>query len=250
MTGNLTERDVTRVRRLGMTPMSTAEGLALFDAGLATGSAVVVPINLDTAALRTQGMLPPLLRGLIPTAPTGTRAGGRTGTAVGVPHLPERLSGLSDKERLEALLDLVRTQAATVLGHDSAASVGAERGFLKVGMDSLTGVELRNRLALATGLRLPATLIFDHPTPLDLARYLRGALAPAPAAGATSALDELARFEEALTNVGADEGERAKVGRRLRELAARFGEFGTTDSAASLETASAEELFQILDEAQ
>lgn len=183
MTGNLTERDVTRVRRLGMTPMSTAEGLALFDAGLATGSAVVVPINLDTAALRTQGMLPPLLRGLIPTAPTGTRAGGRTGTAVGVPHLPERLSGLSDKERLEALLDLVRTQAATVLGHDSAASVGAERGFLKVGMDSLTGVELRNRLALATGLRLPATLIFDHPTPLDLARYLRGALAPAPAAG-------------------------------------------------------------------
>ncbi|MFF2747081.1 type I polyketide synthase [Kitasatospora sp. NPDC058048] len=250
MTGNLTELDVNRVRRLGMTPVSTAEGLALFDAGLAAGTAVVVPINLDTAALRTQGLLPPLLRGLIPAAPTASGAGGRTGAAARDAHLPERLAGLSDRERLEALLDLVRTQAATVLGHDSAGSVGAERGFLKVGMDSLTGVELRNRLALATGLRLPATLIFDYPTPLDLARHLRDELAPAPTAPAASALDELARFEEVLKNVGTDGSERAEVGRRLRELAARFGEFGTTDSAASLETATAEELFQILDQSQ
>ncbi|MEU1287494.1 type I polyketide synthase [Kitasatospora sp. NPDC005856] len=250
MTGNLTELDVNRVRRLGMTPVSTAEGLALFDAGLAAGTAVVVPINLNTAALRTQGLLPPLLRGLIPAAPAASGAGGPAGAAAGAGNLSERLSGLSGRERLEALLDLVRTQAATVLGHDSAGSVGAERGFLKVGMDSLTGVELRNRLALATGLRLPATLIFDYPTPLDLARHLRDALAPAPAAPAASALEELARFEEALKNVGTDESERAAVGRRLRELAARFGEFGTTDSAASLQTATAEELFQILDQAQ
>ncbi|MFJ6619333.1 type I polyketide synthase [Kitasatospora sp. NPDC091335] len=246
MTGNLTELDVNRVRRLGMTPMTTEEGLALFDAGLAGGPAVVVPINLDTAVLRTQGLLPPLLRGLIPAA----GAPGASGAAARDPHLPQRLAGLSDKERLETLLDLVRTQAATVLGHDSASSVGAERGFLKVGMDSLTGVELRNRLALATGLRLPATLIFDHPTPLDLALFLRDSLAPAPAAPAASALEELARFEEVLRSLGAEVPERAAVGRKLRELASRFGEFGSTDGAASLETASAEELFQILDQSQ
>ncbi|MFJ9953490.1 type I polyketide synthase [Kitasatospora sp. NPDC091207] len=247
MTGNLTELDLNRVRRLGMTPMATAEGLALFDAGLAAGRAVVVPINLNTAGLRTGGPVPPLLRGLIPAAPAGT---GRAGAPARDPLLPERLAGLSDKERLETLLDLVRTQAAMVLGHDSARSVGAERGFLKMGMDSLTGVELRNRLAAATGLRLPATLIFDYPTSLDLARYLRGELAPAPATRPTGALDELARFEEALKNVGTDDAERAEVGLRLRELAARWSDLGTTDSAASLETATAEELFQILDQSQ
>ncbi|WP_338894329.1 SDR family NAD(P)-dependent oxidoreductase [Streptomyces sp. TG1A-60] len=251
MTGELTERDVRRVRRLGMTPMFTEEGLALFDLGLATREAVVVPVNLNTAALRTAGLVSPLLRGLISTGPASGDTGGTGGFPARDTRLRERLADLSDKERLEILLDLARTQAATVLGHASATSVRAERGFLEVGMDSLTGVELRNRLALATGLRLPATLIFDYPTPLDLARYLRGELAPEPAAPAARVLDELARFEDALKAVDTDDAGRAEVGRRLRELAARWSDDpGTTDTAAGLETATAEELFQILDQPQ
>uniref|UniRef100_UPI00131DDF83 type I polyketide synthase n=1 Tax=Streptomyces sp. NRRL S-350 TaxID=1463902 RepID=UPI00131DDF83 len=83
-----------------------------------------------------------------------------------------RLDGLTDTEREEAALDLVRSSAAIVLGHLSADAVDSRRTFKELGFDSALGVELRNRLAAAVGLALPAALVYNQPTPTALARHL------------------------------------------------------------------------------
>ncbi|MFH8350588.1 beta-ketoacyl synthase N-terminal-like domain-containing protein, partial [Streptomyces sp. NPDC018045] len=163
------------------------EGLALFDAALATAEPVSVPVRLDLAALRQQGEIPSLLRGLI-----RTRAR-RTG-AVAAAGIGQRLTGLSAEERREALLDVVRTQIATVLGHASPETVDPDRAFQDLGFDSLTAIELRNLLGKATGLRLPATAVFDYPTAGALAGHLLDALfgAEAETPVPVSALPDLA----------------------------------------------------------
>ncbi|WP_329213236.1 SDR family NAD(P)-dependent oxidoreductase [Streptomyces sp. NBC_00683] len=245
MTSGLTEADVRRVERLGLTPLSTRDGMALFDAVLGAATAVAVPMVLDTGALRTRSeTVPPLLRDLAGPGRPSPVAAGDDGAG-----LRRRLADLTDAERYEAVLDLVRTQLAVVLGHSGPEAVRADRGFLETGVDSLTGVELRNRLAALTGLRLPATLVFDHPNPIALARHLRGELLPDPVAPSVRALEELGRLEEVLAAVDADDAGRATVGSRLRELLARWNDGRQrTEDAVSLETATAEELFQILDE--
>jgi acyl carrier protein len=93
--------------------------------------------------------------------------------------LARRLSELSTVERDQALVAFVRVHAAEALGHPDDAEVSPARAFKELGFDSLTAVELRNRLNVLTGLRLPTTLVFDHPTPGALARYLRDQLFPA-----------------------------------------------------------------------
>ncbi|MHA7962458.1 type I polyketide synthase, partial [Streptomyces sp. L500] len=170
MTGTLTEAEAARMTRAGMPPLSPEQGLALFDAALAGavagGEAAVLPVRLDLPVLRNQGEAPPLLRGLI-----RTRATRRAGTAA-ASGLIQRLGGLSTPERHEALLDVVRGQIATVLGHAGSAEVDPTRAFQDLGFDSLTAVELRNRLGSVTGLRLPATVVFDYPTAEALVRFL------------------------------------------------------------------------------
>nr|WP_268240702.1 acyl carrier protein [Streptomyces camponoticapitis] len=91
----------------------------------------------------------------------------------------QRLATLSEPEQQRILVDLVRGQAANVLGYDTPERIDTGRGFTDLGFDSLAAVELRNRLNKATGLQLPATVIFDQPTPAVLAEYLRSELAPA-----------------------------------------------------------------------
>ncbi|GLX22913.1 type I polyketide synthase [Streptomyces lavendulae] len=176
MTGHLSEEDVARMARSGMVAFSPAEGLALLDAGTADGTPLLVPVRLDQAALRTMAAthtLPALARGLVRVSARRTveSADGAGGSA-----LARRLTALGPDDQLRTLLDLVRTHAAAVLGHSTAEAVGAEKAFKELGFDSLTAVELRNRLGGATGLRLPATIVFDHPTPSSLARRLRTAL--------------------------------------------------------------------------
>ncbi|MFE1554934.1 type I polyketide synthase [Streptomyces sp. NPDC058734] len=176
MTGHLSEEDVARMARSGMVAFSPAEGLALLDAGTADGTPLLVPVRLDQTALRTMAAahtLPALARGLVRVSARRTveSADGAGGSA-----LARRLTALGPDDQLRTLLDLVRTHAAAVLGHSTAEAVGAERAFKELGFDSLTAVELRNRLGTATGLRLPATIVFDHPTPSSLARQLRTAL--------------------------------------------------------------------------
>ncbi|MFF1954956.1 acyltransferase domain-containing protein, partial [Kitasatospora herbaricolor] len=188
ITGRLSRTDLARLARLGIRPLASAEGAALFDAaGQQAQAPVLVPSPLDLAALAAAGEpVAPLLRGLVRPARRAARAGVGAGTSS---SLAQRLAALpGDAERETALLELVRAEVATVLGTD-AGTVGARKAFTALGVDSLTAVELRNRLNSATGLRLSATLVFDHPTPQALAEHLREELlgsAPAPVAAAAA----------------------------------------------------------------
>ena len=177
MTGHLSRGDRARIGR-GMAGLAAAEGLALLDLALARDEALLVPVRLDLAGLRAQAArgaaLPVLWRGLVgsvarpETAPAGAPGGGSAADS-----LRQQLAGLSVAERDRVLVDLVRGHSAAVLGHASAEPVEASRAFSEIGFDSLTAVELRNRLNVATGLQLPATLIFDYPSPAVLGRFLR-----------------------------------------------------------------------------
>ncbi|MGW6622059.1 SDR family NAD(P)-dependent oxidoreductase [Nocardia sp. NPDC055002] len=174
MTDQLADADRERGERSGVVPLSNAEGLALFDAALAGEDAVAVPIGLDLSRLRARvagtGWVPPVLRGLVRTVVRRSVAAG-SGTSA------DRLAGLPERERARALLDIVSAQVAVILGYTSARVLEPRRTFLELGFDSLTAIELRNRLNAATGLRLPATLIFDYPNTETLVGHLKAELA-------------------------------------------------------------------------
>ncbi|TCP45034.1 acyl transferase domain-containing protein, partial [Tamaricihabitans halophyticus] len=159
--------DDERLVRSGMPALSTEQGLALFDASLGTGRSTVVPVRLDLS-VRARGEVPPLLRGMVRTR---TQRGTARVTEA-APELVRRLSSIPETDRLPVLVEVVRTQVAAVLGHHSSERIDPGRSFHELGFDSLTAVELRNQLTTETGLRLPATLVFDHPTGTALAEYL------------------------------------------------------------------------------
>ncbi|MEV7093999.1 type I polyketide synthase [Amycolatopsis sp. NPDC051045] len=176
MTGKLGERDRGRIERAGIRPLSTEDALVALDAAIGLGRPVAVPLRLDLAALRTADDLAPLWRGLVRTP---VRRVARAAVA------EDGWAGLDPEEARGKLLDLVRKHVAAVLGHASPDAVEPGRAFKDTGFDSLTAVELRNRLATATGRALPATLVFDYPNPEALAGFLYGDLAgTAPAAAA------------------------------------------------------------------
>ncbi|MDX3745663.1 type I polyketide synthase [Streptomyces sp. AK08-02] len=178
MAAGLGDADRRRFARVGIHALTPDQGLRLLDTALASGDACPVPLALDTAALRTAGPgLPPLLRGLVPASTPGTTGPGTSAEAPG-DRLVARLVGLDTTAQEKQLLALVRTEAATVLNYDRAENVDTRRTFKELGADSLSAVELRNRLRRATGLRLSATVVFDHPTPTALAVRLRAELFP------------------------------------------------------------------------
>jgi pimaricinolide synthase PimS1 len=187
MGATLDEADRARLARTGIVPLPTAEGLALLDAALAgsgAAHAAFVPAKLNLAALRSfaeGGSLPSALRSLVRVS-TRRSASGAAGGARG--DFAQRLAGLPEAEQRKVLLDFVRATVATVLGHGSVDTIDTERAFQELGFDSLTAVELRNRLNTATGLRLPATLVFDHPNPAALAAHLFAELVQSAAGAA------------------------------------------------------------------
>ncbi|MFI1016072.1 SDR family NAD(P)-dependent oxidoreductase [Streptomyces sp. NPDC020965] len=248
MTGHLTDTDRRRMARSGLVPMTPEEGLALFDAALALGDPVVVPAGLDPHALPTDpGRVPPPLRALVRPAarPAAAPDGDGDGT------LTARLRRRPGAERRDALLDLVTAAAATVLGHPDPVAVRDARAFRELGMDSLTGVELRNRLAALSGLRLPATLVFDHPSPAQVADHILGRLdLPADEDPVTAGLRAIG---DGLAAVIADDSARGRVARRLRELldaCAAPGGDGTEDTTgpSDLDAATDDELFALVDQ--
>lgn len=165
--------------------------------------------------------------------------------------LADRLIGLGDTERAEAVRELVSAQAADVLGHAGADAIEPTREFKTLGFDSLTAIELRNRLNAATGLRLPATLIFDYPTPDALADHIRTQLVPEDA-GPMSILAELDRLELAFAQVPVDPELHERVAGRLEVLRSRWGALqGDPDQKADHEfdfdAATDSEVFEMLD---
>nr|WP_209310521.1 type I polyketide synthase [Streptomyces spiramenti] len=261
LTAHLTDTDVRKMARGGIGALPTETALALFDAALTAPQPHVLAADIDTAALRaataTGTPLPPLLSGLVRGAGRNAARSAAAARPAG-PSLAERLAELPPAEAHRALLDLVRGNAAAVLGHPSTDLIGAERPFKELGFDSLTGVELRNRLMAVTVTRLPAALVFDHPTPDALARHLAAHLSPvsAPTAPPVAAdLDRLDALATELADTGTDGAQRrADLARRLRGALARLepapdaaaGE-DRADSAAAVESATNEEIFDLID---
>ncbi|MFD0493704.1 type I polyketide synthase [Streptomyces rhizosphaericus] len=252
MTGGMTDADRERLARAGMVGLETEQGLALLDIALDSGLPTLAPIRLDLATMRREAHaddLPPLFRSLVrgaaPQAATGAIASGGAAPA-------EAFAAMSGEDRQQTLLKLVRNATATVLGHDTADAVHPTQNFRELGFDSLTAVELRNRLGAATGLRLPATLVFDHPTPTAVVRLLEELLVPAGVTSADSLLTGLDSLDAALTGGIADREQRARIAARLRELLRKAdGPWqdadGDADAEADLASASDEELFRALD---
>jgi NAD(P)-dependent dehydrogenase (short-subunit alcohol dehydrogenase family)/acyl carrier protein len=194
ITATLTAQDRARLARNGITPIPTPTALTALDTALTTTQPLLIPATFNTPGLRGQaeaGLLPPLLRTLIPA---------RHGPAQTAAPLHRQLAGRSPAERGQILLDAVRSLAATILGHDSPDPIQPDRGFQDLGFDSLSAVEFRNRLNTATGLRLPATLIFDYPTATTLAAYLHDQLFTGEREDSRSSESE-ARFRQAVASI-------------------------------------------------
>ncbi|MEV6172002.1 type I polyketide synthase [Streptomyces sp. NPDC051954] len=254
MTTHLSTDDQARMSRRagrdGVVALKPVEGMELFDAAVVSEHSLLVPVRLDLRGVRAGaaagGTVPHLLRGLVPAGRQQARAAAGQGS-----DLLSRLTGLAEAEQEALLLDLVRTQAAVVLGHTGPDSVQPETAFKEVGFDSLTSVELRNRLREATGLKLPATLVFDQPTPLVLTRHLRDELGVGD--------DVLSRVnakiedvESLISALSLDESMKSSIALRLQGLVARCnGVVEQTDVstvAEKLESASADEVLDFIDE--
>ncbi|WP_406214870.1 SDR family NAD(P)-dependent oxidoreductase [Streptomyces decoyicus] len=242
-TARLTDTDLARLARGGMTALSTAEGLALFDAADGAPDALFVAARLDPAAHR--GQVAPQLRDLVRPA---LRRAAQGGPETDSDALQKRLMPLGDSDRIRLLSNLVRDHAGIVLGHSSGAAVPPGRAFRELGFDSLSAVELRNRLSKATGLRLPSAVAFDHPNAEALAAFLLAQLAPPeadPAEALLAELDNLAAALESATAHGGDD----RITARLRSLQTRWEKATGAPSADGddLDEASDEELFRFVD---
>ena len=258
MAAALDGADAARLRRTGLVPLTQEEGLALFDAALGAEVPVLLPLRFDPARLGADA--PTALRGLTAAAPRRPAARTTAGPAPAPERttLADRVAGLPRAERAALVLDLVRAEVAAVLGHTGPDGIPAGRSFKDAGFDSLTAVELRNRLTAGTGLRLTPTLVFDHPTPQALAEHIDRELPGAD----TAVLALLGELTQAVAQTDTlDDHARQTVTERLRELLTRLGESGGDTAPATpepgtdatgnvtelLRSASDDELFELLD---
>ncbi|MEU5959414.1 type I polyketide synthase [Streptomyces sp. NPDC047525] len=248
----LDEKDLNRLALGGFRPIARAEGRTLFDRATGEGRAALVALPMDLAAVRSQSRLPAPLRDL-------AGAGGRRVARSAAPdtpaaaHLPARLAELTEREQEQLLFSLVRVDVAAVLGRTDPESIEHDRAFQELGFDSLTAVELRNRLGTVTGLRLPLTLVFDHPNPAALAAYLRERLTPREPDTQQVLLTALDELEGLVPAVDGDAGAwSTAVSARLRALLGRIesaaaDETGESDAAEALASASVDEIFSFID---
>jgi acyl carrier protein len=242
---------MARLIRSGVRPMPTTTALALFDTALADGRAALVPAGLDMAALRAQaaaGSPPAVLQSLVRVPNRrGVATTGVTGEDAGS-ALVKKLAELGESGQRELLMDVVCSHVAMVLGHVSASEIASTQALKDLGFDSLTAIELRNRLAVATGLPLPATLAFDYPTPNAIAQYLRSRISPETAPAVPPVLAELDRLEEAIAS-SLDNDVRLWVAERMRRILRRLEDRpGDEDVEEKILSASTTEIFALIDQ--
>jgi acyl transferase domain-containing protein/acyl carrier protein len=246
MTGALSDADRTRFERLGIVPLSEEQGLELFDLARGQDEPLLLPARLNMEALRAQakaGLLPTVLRGLVRVP---TRQASDTEGA-----LERRLAEAPESEWDDIVAELVRDHVAAVLGHASAGAVDPSQPFKDLGFDSLAAVELKNRLSQATAMKLPATLVFDYPTPIAVAEYVRskvaGAVAPPPA----EVDEQLDRLEVTLALIAGEDGEQARIKDRLRSLLTKLAGEEQVDGEAvaeRIQSATEDDIFELIDE--
>ncbi|WP_327147860.1 type I polyketide synthase [Nocardia sp. NBC_01329] len=249
MTSALSDADLARLRREGLLPLEDSDGMALFDAALAAGRAVSVAARLDRAALAELSPveLRAVMRGL--TRPARRRAAGPVDESP--TGLAGQLLGRSPAEQEQLLLEVIRAQAAAVLGYHSAAEISVDKQFSDIGFDSLGIMEFRNRLKASAGVQLAATAVFDYPTPVALATFLRREIAPGddPMPAITIEFDSLARRCAAAELSPA---QRSEIASRLvvlqRQLEADDqGAADLAENAEKLDDADDRELFDFID---
>ncbi|MGO8770367.1 SDR family NAD(P)-dependent oxidoreductase [Mycobacterium sp.] len=257
MTRHLEDRDRARMRRVGLAPLPTQRALALLDDAMLADRSMLVAARLDAAGLARDGAeLPPILSGL--AARRARRVIAEAGSAASTSGLRARMQGLTPEQRHREFVDLVCSNAATVLGH-GAADVGADSAFQDLGFDSLTAVELRNRLKTATGLTLSPTVIFDHPTPAALAEHLDTQLATSAPAATDDASGRMARFndvarelETLIDQPGWSADEKMRMNTRVQTLLSTLikvdAELEPAELYDDINSATESELFAILDE--
>uniref|UniRef100_A0AAU1IBX2 SDR family NAD(P)-dependent oxidoreductase n=1 Tax=Streptomyces sp. NBC_00180 TaxID=2903632 RepID=A0AAU1IBX2_9ACTN len=257
MAGGLAAADWARMNRTGVLSLTAAQGLALWDAARESDRVLLAPVRLDLAVVAGLGeSVPSLLRGMVRTS-VRRSAGGRQPSAPSESPeaLARRLGALPPAQRVRRLLELIRGHVAAVLGYASAEDLPVDASFRDLGFDSLTSVELRNRINGATGLQLPATLVFDQPTPAALAEHLGAEIAPnasgpaqPEAEGTATVLAELSTLESSVSALDDDEL-RATVRSRLRALLSGLEDAPSADAPDSdtLRSATLSELFDFVD---
>ncbi|HRI63720.1 MAG TPA: SDR family NAD(P)-dependent oxidoreductase, partial [Polyangium sp.] len=233
MTSQLTASDRARMKRFGVDYLAVQEGLTLFDEGIRHDEPSVVAAHLSAAIVPREN-------------PAVITHDGMPG-----PSLQQRLAALPDVERENALTEVIRQEVAVVLGHHSTEMIEAGRPLRELGLDSLMAIELRNRLAAVTNQSLPATLLFNHPTPVALARHLRTLLIPEETRPSSSLDAEFDRFENLLAATPLNDTTRAGIATRMAAMFAKWGRLAeavpdrTFDD--QLKDADKEELFALID---
>ncbi|MEU2667199.1 type I polyketide synthase, partial [Micromonospora sp. NPDC007220] len=241
-----------RRRRTGVARLDTEAALTALAQCVARGEPATMVAGIDWAryvpgfvAVRPS----PLIAGVAEARRAVAERAEDTG--VSAESLAALLAGQTDAERRKTLLELVRGQAAAVLGHASMDAVEPDRAFRELGFDSLTAVELRNRLTAATGVRLPATVVFDYPTAAGLAEYVRAAIVDGGVVGVAPVFGELDRLEAALSGSAPDRSARIRITERLRALLASLNEADAPADgdtvAEKLQDATPDEVFDFID---
>ncbi|MFD5631981.1 type I polyketide synthase, partial [Streptomyces sp. NPDC127072] len=238
-------------RRLGLTAMEPRLAIVALQKALDHDDGTLVVADIDWARFASTYTLArprPLLDDLPDVR--AALAGGEDEQPSTEPAFASGLAAMSEAERGRALLDLVHTHVAVLLGYDDSAELDPARAFKELGFDSVAAVELRTRLSAATGRKLPATVAFDHASPAALATFLQSLMRP-DGAVEVPVTAELDRLEAAVAGLPPEEIERTRLTERLQALLATLNEsLGTQDSIAvadRLENATADDIFDFID---